>query len=171
MAVEQMLCYSKLEQLFHRVYPALRNFPVSEKFAKRVLKVKYYLRYADDIFMLLPTKQESDFVLCESKKFIQENLGMDFAEGKCFTTRLKSNQSKPRALVGLGYKIYPDFILMKSFNKRRVLKSLQRYKRKPCAANRNSLVAYNSYLRVCNSYNFRKQHFKETDIHDIFFRQ
>lgn len=33
MAVEQMLCYSKLEQLFHRVYPALRNFPVSEKFA------------------------------------------------------------------------------------------------------------------------------------------
>lgn len=33
MAVEQMLCYSKPEQLFHRVYPALRNFPVSEKFA------------------------------------------------------------------------------------------------------------------------------------------
>ena len=28
-----MLCYSKLEQLFHRVYPALRNFPVAEKYA------------------------------------------------------------------------------------------------------------------------------------------
>ena len=28
-----MLCYSKLEHLFHRVYPALRNFPVAEKFA------------------------------------------------------------------------------------------------------------------------------------------
>lgn len=33
MAVEDMLCYSKLEHLFHRVYPALRNFPVAEKFA------------------------------------------------------------------------------------------------------------------------------------------
>ena len=31
--VETMLCYSKLEQLFHRVYPALRNFPVAEKYA------------------------------------------------------------------------------------------------------------------------------------------
>ena len=144
---------------------------VFDQFAKRVLKVKYYLRYADDIFMLLPTKQESDFVLRESKKFIQENLGMDFAEGKCFTTRLKSTQSKPKALVGLGYKIYPDFILMKSFNKRRVIRSLQKYRCKPCAANRNSLIAYNSYLRGCNSYNFRKQHFKEIDIHDIFFRQ
>lgn len=28
-----MQCYSKLEHLFHRVYPALRNFPVAEKFA------------------------------------------------------------------------------------------------------------------------------------------
>lgn len=96
---------------------------------------------------------------------------MDFAEGKCFTTRLKSNQSKPKVLVGLGYKICPDFILMKSLNKRRVIRSLQKYRCKPCAANRNSLIAYNSYLRGCNSYNFRKQHFKEIDIHDIFFRQ
>ena len=31
--VETMLCYSKLEQLFHRVYPSLRNFPVAEKYA------------------------------------------------------------------------------------------------------------------------------------------
>lgn len=32
MAVEDMMCYSKLEHLFHRVYPSLRNFPVAEKF-------------------------------------------------------------------------------------------------------------------------------------------
>lgn len=142
-----------------------------DQFAKRVLKVKYYLRYADDIFMLLSTKHEADYVLAESKKFIQQKLGMSFAEGKCFASKLKNKQSKPKALVGLGYKIYPDFITMKSFNKRRVLKSLQRYRRNTCASNRNSLTAYNSYLRSCNSYNFRKQYFKELDIHDLFFRQ
>lgn len=27
-----MLCYSKLEHLFYRVYPALKNFPVAEKY-------------------------------------------------------------------------------------------------------------------------------------------
>lgn len=143
---------------------------IFDQFVKRVLKVKYYLRYADDIFMLLPTKIEADRALSESKKFIQEKLGMSFAEGKCFASKLKNKQSKPKSLIGLGYKIYPDFITMKSFNKRRVLKSLQRYRRNICASNRNSLAAYNSYLRSCNSYNFRKQHFKELDIHDLFFR-
>ena len=28
-----MICFSKLETLFHRIYPALRNFPRSEKFS------------------------------------------------------------------------------------------------------------------------------------------
>lgn len=32
MAVEQMKCYSELEHLFYRVYPALKNFPASEKY-------------------------------------------------------------------------------------------------------------------------------------------
>lgn len=144
---------------------------IFDQFAKRVLKVKYYLRYADDIFMLLPTKTEAGSVLHESKKFIQEKLGMGFAEGKCFVYKLKTKYSKPNALIGLGYKIYPNFVLMKSLNKRRVLRSLQRYKHNPCLANRNSLTAYNSYLRSCNSYNFRKQYFKELGINAIFFRQ
>lgn len=32
MAIEQMKCYSELEHLFYRVYPALKNFPAAEKF-------------------------------------------------------------------------------------------------------------------------------------------
>ena len=32
MAIEQMKCYSELEHLFYRVYPALKNFPASEKY-------------------------------------------------------------------------------------------------------------------------------------------
>ena len=30
MAIEQMKCYSELEHLLYRVYPALKNFPASE---------------------------------------------------------------------------------------------------------------------------------------------
>lgn len=144
---------------------------VFDQFAKRVMKVKFYLRYADDIFMLLPTKESANQVLAEAKKFIQEKLGMELAEGKCFVARLKNTGTQPKALCGLGYKIYPDFILMKSFNKRRVNKALSSYKRNPCRTYRNSLAAYNSYLRSCNSYNFRKHNFKELDIHDLFLRQ
>ena len=32
MSIHNMLCYSKLEHLFYRVYPALKNFPVAEKY-------------------------------------------------------------------------------------------------------------------------------------------
>ena len=32
MAIEQMKCYSELEHLLYRVYPALKNFPASEKY-------------------------------------------------------------------------------------------------------------------------------------------
>ena len=160
---------------------------VFDQWVKRVLKVSHYLRYADDIFMLLPTKEDACRVLKESKKFIEDNLGLGFAQGKCFIAKLKSynphskldplntqhsrHTNRCLPLVGLGYKIYPQTILMKSLNKKRVLKSLRNYQNDPhLIQNKNSLMAYNSYLKVCNSHNFLKHHFKELDIYDLFLR-
>ena len=136
-----------------------------DHYAKRVLKVKYYLRYADDIFMLVDSKEKAESILGLSQEFIEQELGLGFAEGKCFTYRLND---KP--IIGLGYKIHCKYILMKSLNKRRIIKSINRYKNNPCSPTRNSLVAYKSYLCCSNSFNFINKHFKELDIYDLFSR-
>lgn len=140
-----------------------------DHYAKRVLKVKYYLRYADDIFMLLPSKELADKVLYCSQEFITKELKMGFASGKCFSTKVKGNSTNP--IVGLGYKIYPKFILMKSLNKRRIILAVNKYKRNPISSTRNSLLAYKSYLNACNSFSFRNLHFKELDLYDLLLRQ
>ena len=131
MAVEQMLCYSKLEQLFHRVYPALRNFPVSEKFA---MSQQIKLGFLNS----LKGMQLANTVKSKRKDYLME------VEAELLHLNTIFRLCRNQKYLSKGF--FEDIDL-------------------------NSLIAYNSYLRGCNSYNFRKQHFKEIDIHDIFFRQ
>lgn len=115
-----------------------------DQYAKRKLKVKYYLRYADDIFMILNGKNIAKEVLSRSKAFIKERLLMDFAKGKCYTSNLKKT-----AIIGLGYKIYPTHILIKSTNKRKIKRACSKELTRDVE---RSIRAFNSYLSVANSF-------------------
>lgn len=140
-----------------------------DQYVKRELKVKYYLRYADDVFMLLPSKALADSALSCSQDFIVSKLKMGFAKGKCFSAKIKCTSTK--AISGLGYRIYPSHVLLKSLNKRRIIKAVNKYKNDSSQSNKNSLLAYKSYLSTCNSFNFEQFHFKELDIYDLLLRQ
>lgn len=121
-----------------------------DQYAKRELKVKYFLRYADDIFIITRSKEEARRILKESEQFISENLNMGFSQGKCFVGKLNT-----RPVVGLGYKIFPTHIMIKSINKRRI----KRKTRKELTSDiERSLMAYNSYLSVANSFLFANKY-------------
>lgn len=117
-----------------------------DQYAKRELKTKHYLRYADDIFIIVDKKEKSKEVLELSEKYISERLGMGFSGGKCFVSKIKE-----RSIVGLGYKIYPTHILVKSVNKRKIKRKASKELTSEVI---RSLMAYNSYLSVANTFKF-----------------
>lgn len=63
--VEHMKCYSELEHLFYRVYPALRNFPVSEKYSLCAMIKENFLESLR--FMSLASSVKS-----KRKQYLQE---------------------------------------------------------------------------------------------------
>ena len=65
MSIHNMLCYSKLEHLYYRVYPALKNFPVSEKYSLCV--------HIKDCFLgALKSMSLGNSVKSKRKQYLQE---------------------------------------------------------------------------------------------------
>lgn len=133
-----------------------------DHFAKRELKIKHYLRYADDIFIIVDGKEEAQKTLNKCKEYLNTELLLSFSSGKCYTQKLGDS------VLGLGYKVGNN-IRMKSFNKKRVLKRLSKYIEDPSRNNRNSLMAANSYISLCTDMGFIDKHFSGTDLYDLLF--
>ncbi len=65
MSIHNMLCYSKLEHLYYRVYPALKNFPVAEKYSLCV--------HIKDCFLgALKSMSLGNSVKSKRKQYLQE---------------------------------------------------------------------------------------------------
>lgn len=83
-----------------------------DHYAKRVLKLKYYVRYADDIFVFVESHERGREVLRDIKTFLNEKLELDIH-------KYKSQVSNPKyGLDALGFKIYPTHIKLKGVSKR-----------------------------------------------------
>ena len=65
MSIHNMLCYSKLEHLYYRVYPALKNFPIAEKYSLCV--------HIKDCFLgALKSMSLGNSVKSKRKQYLQE---------------------------------------------------------------------------------------------------
>ena len=91
-----------------------------DQFSKRTLGMKYYLRYADDVFGFLPSKCEARDRLGEITRFTEKRLGLKMHP-------LKSDVIKPtNGLDALGFKIFPDKILLTNDSKKRIKRKLNK---------------------------------------------
>ena len=121
-----------------------------DQFVKHELKVKHYLRYADDMFMIVGTKKEAQALLNRSKAFIESELNLSFAQGKCYIKNCK------QGVDGLGYRIFSTHILFKSRTKKKIIKILQNEDLE-LADKVKSISSFNSYLNLSNSHNFKEK--------------
>ena len=98
-----------LSQLFANIY-----MNKADQYAKRKLSLKYYIRYADDIVIVVENKQKAQEVLQLIGRFINKELHLKLNKKK--TKIFPINQG----VNAIGYKIYPTHMLLRDDSKKRI---------------------------------------------------
>ena len=115
-----------------------------DKFVKHKLKVKYYIRYADDFLLLSDNKKSLKRFINPISEFLQNHLKLELHPNKIILRRLDWG------IDFLGYVVLPHYILPRTKTKRRIFKKL---KMKINDDNFNqSFQSYLGYLSHANSY-------------------
>jgi RNA-directed DNA polymerase len=138
-------------QLFANIY-----LDQLDHFAKEVLRLKYYIRYMDDIVILAPNKRELHTVLAEIENFLWNKLRL--------TTNSKT-QIMPinRGVTFLGYRIWPTHRRLKGQSKRRIKRKMRVYQklykegRVDLEEIRASLMSWLGHVKHCNSHNLQEK--------------
>jgi len=108
-------------------------------------RVKYYFRYADDIVILAPTKEELHKILADIRTYFAEHLKL----------QIKGNyQVFPVAARGIdfvGYVFYHNYILLRKTIKQNFARKIAR------GINKLSLASYLGWAKHCNSRNLIKK--------------
>lgn len=137
-----------LSQLSANVY--INEF---DQYVKRVLKIKYYIRYMDDMFLMLESKEKAKEILHLSEKFLNEKLNLQLNKNKSqyFTIR--------NGLNAIGFKIYRTHRLLRNDSKKKIKKKLRNYikgKIDTYKINR-ILISWCGHAGYGNTYNFKRR--------------
>ncbi len=123
-------------QLFANVY--LDPF---DQYVKRQLKVKYYVRYADDFIIVAKDKEYLHDLIPILSNFLASELDLDLHPDKI------SLRPWHRGIDFLGYVIFPYHTILRPKTKRRMLKR----------ANKNNLASYLGLLCHCRGYQLKNK--------------
>lgn len=120
-----------------------------DQFVKQELKVKYYLRYADDFIILDSDKEDLHRYTSILAMFLKGNLNLELHPKKIILRKLNWG------IDFLGYIILPHYILPRTKTKRRILKKIKE------KINTNffnqSLASYLGYLSHASAYEFSEE--------------
>lgn len=119
-----------------------------DHFVKRTLKVKHYVRYADDLFIFCSSKEEANILKGKCKAFLASELNLSCPNEKSYIQKCSS------LISGLGYKIAKTHLLVKGESKRRFIKRWKSLSKKSNREILSSLNSWCSYSRIAQSYKF-----------------
>lgn len=130
-----------------------------DHFIKEKMKVKYYLRYMDDMVLFGRNKKELHKIKHEIDEFLKPQ-GLKLKDN----WQLFKVDSRP--LDFLGYRFYRGYTTLRRSNflriKRRIKKIVKRgYIRLTDAY---SVISYHGWLSHCNSFNYRNKYIKPYKI-------
>ena len=121
-------------QLFSNIY--LNEL---DQFVKRELRIKYYIRYADDFVILSGDINFLEVVLRQIEVFLKEELNLKFHADKISIGKWH------KGIDFLGYVVFPHHILLRTKTKRRMFKR----------ATEKNLSSYLGVLKHCRSYKLK----------------
>lgn len=141
-------------QLFANVY--LNQL---DHYAKEELRIKYYIRYMDDVVILGDNKQD----LHRTRKEIEDFLWYEL--------RLETNSKTQvlpvnRGITFLGYRVWPTHRLLKGQSKRRAKRRLKNYMKLYKKGEieleeiNQSIMSWLGHVKHCDSYYLRKAMFR-----------
>ena len=108
-----------------------------DQFVKHKLKIKYYLRYADDFLFLSADKEELTRLTTSIRAFLIKELKLELHPDKVIIRKLNWG------IDFLGYVVLPHYILPRTKTKRRVLERV----------NTQNAESYLGYLSHSSAYN------------------
>lgn len=90
-----------------------------DQFVKHKLRVKHYIRYADDFVLLSDEKEKLEVILERIGDFLKTNLHLELHPDKVFIKTLASGMDF------LGWVHFPDYRILRATTKRRMMRSLK----------------------------------------------
>jgi retron-type reverse transcriptase len=135
-----------------------------DQYCKRVLRVKYYVRYMDDIIMILPDKETARYVLDQITIYTNEvlNIKLNFHKTKMFPIAQGVN--------AIGYKIYTTHKLLRSESKKKIKRKIKAMPdlilegKLSIQKAESMLNSWMGHAGHANSHNFIKSLFEKNDF-------
>jgi len=118
-----------------------------DQFMKRKLKVKYYIRYADDFVIFRQNKEYLQHLIPKILDFLEKKLKLSLHPNKVFIKTLASG------VDFLGWVNFPSHRILRTSTKKRMLKGLKLNKAKETKASYLGLLSHG------NTYKIRKSKF------------
>ena len=127
-----------------------------DQYVKRVLKIKYYVRYMDDFIFLLKTKEECIKLKKKIEIFLDEHLGLKLNDkSKYYPYKMGVNFC--------GYRIFVTHRLLRLNSKKKIKRSVKKWNylhshnRLPVWNTIQSLNSWLGHSSHCNSYKLQKK--------------
>ena len=115
-----------------------------DQFVKHKLKVKCYIRYADDFIILSNSREELENLISPIRNFLLEKLKLELHPQKIFIKTLASG------VDFLGWVHFPDHRVLRTTTKRRMIKKLA------TSQSRETLQSYLGLLTHGNTHKLRE---------------
>ena len=116
-----------------------------DQYIKHNLKVKYYIRYADDFVITMIYRSELENLLPELRNFLKERLKLSLNSDKVFIKTLASG------IDFLGWVHFPDHRVLRTTTKRRMVKNLSKN------YSQETIALYHGLLKHGNTYKLREK--------------
>lgn len=116
-----------------------------DQFVKQKLKIKYYIRYADDFVFLSDNKDELIALRPRLEEFLDEHLKLSLHPKKTFIKTMTSG------LDFLGWIQFIKHRVLRTVTKRRLLKRIKQNNKQ------STLAAYSALLKHGATYKLRKK--------------
>lgn len=116
-----------------------------DQFIKHKLKIKYYLRYADDFLILKTDIRNNDVYLQSVQEFLKDNLKLELHPKKINIRELRWG------IDFCGYIVLPRYILPRTKTKRRILKKTKQN------VEYQAMQSYLGYISHASSFNLSKR--------------
>ena len=116
-----------------------------DQFMKRELKVKYYIRYADDFVILSDDQKYLEDILLKISEFLENRLKLQMHPDKVYIKTLASG------VDFLGWINFPSHRVLRTSTKRRMFRNLQNNPKEEV------LASYLGYLSHGDGYKLRKE--------------
>ncbi len=107
-----------------------------DQFIKRELKIKYYIRYADDFVILSDDRKFLEKLLPKVSVFLKQKLKLDLHPDKVFIKTISSG------VDFLGWVHFPNHRVLRSATKRRMFRKLKENSKKEALASYVGMLSY-----------------------------